>query len=141
MAQRTVVARLVYNRLPEIRAALADRADVVVRKTALDAEAKAKSAAPIDTGCLANSIYTATSRGTNYRDPQHIPDARGANPKADLAPDRGPTEKLEAVVSVAASYGIYVEMGTAKMAARPYLGPAAEAVRPSFVAAMKKLFG
>ena len=37
------------------------------------------------------------------------------------------------------AYGVYVEYGTHRMAARPYLTPAAEAARPGFVAAMSKL--
>ena len=44
-----------------------------------------------------------------------------------------------ASVDVGASYGIYQEYGTYKMATHPFMTPAAEAVRPSFMAAMRQL--
>lgn len=47
---------------------------------------------------------------------------------------------LTGVVAVGADYGAYVEWGTTKTAAQPYLGPAVEAVRPGFEAAAAALF-
>ncbi len=44
-------------------------------------------------------------------------------------------------VNVGAYYGIYVEFGTSKMSARPYLIPAAEAARGPFMAAMAQITG
>ena len=38
-----------------------------------------------------------------------------------------------------AEYSVYQEMGTSKMAAHPYMIPALEAVRPSYIAAMRTL--
>lgn len=104
-----VVARLVFDRLPELRGQLRQRASQVVRTTALDIEAQAKATVPVDTGTLKNSIQ--------------------AEQAGDLAWQVGtPVE-----------YAPYVEYGTTKMAPRPYLGPAAEAVRGPFEQAMKHL--
>ena len=50
----------------------------------------------------------------------------------------GPTE---GVVEVGAEYGVYLEMGTSRMAPRPFLGPAVEKVWPEFEAAMEKITG
>lgn len=36
-------------------------------------------------------------------------------------------------------YGVYQEFGTYKMAAQPFMNPAADAVRPAFEAGIKKL--
>ena len=110
MAKSFVVAELKFNRLPQITAALRPKASQIVRKTAADVEARAKSIVPVDTGNLKNSIQT------------------------EMESD------LTAVVGTNVEYAPYVEYGTYKMAARPYLGPAAEAVRPGFEAAMKALF-
>ena len=74
----------------------------VVAKTAGDVEATAKSLAPVDTGFLRNSI------------------------QAERVTD------LEWEVNVGAEYGAYVELGTSRMAPRPYLTPAVEAVREPF---------
>lgn len=87
------------------------KAGQVVRKSAWDVEAHAKSAVPVDTGALKNSI------GTTWRGP--------------LSAEVGPTQH----------YAPYVEFGTYKMDARPYMGPAADRVEPGFVAAMESLGG
>jgi len=106
----TVVTQLVFNRLPEITASLRPKASQIIRKCAADIEAGAKAVVPVDTGNLKNSIQT------------------------EMESD------LTAVVGTNVEYAPYVEYGTYKMASRPYLGPAAETVKPGFEAAMKALF-
>lgn len=109
MPPLTIVARIEHNRLPEQASQLRARMRQVVRKAALDIEAWAKQIVPVDTGNLKNSIQTSM--------------------EGDLA----------AVVSTAVEYAVYVEFGTRRMVARPFLGPAAEAVRPRFVAAAQRV--
>lgn len=46
---------------------------------------------------------------------------------------------LEAEFGPTASYGIYVEHGTSRMAGQPYMGPALETVMPRFEKAMQQL--
>lgn len=84
-------------------------ASQVVRKSALDVEAQAKLRAPVDTGFLRNSIHTEQS------------------------------SDLRAEVIVGAEYGLYIEYGTSRMAAQPFLNPAVEFVRPAFEAACAAL--
>ncbi|MGC0237280.1 HK97-gp10 family putative phage morphogenesis protein [Arthrobacter sp. SD76] len=91
------------------------RAQVVIRKTALDIEATAKSIAPVDTGNLKGSIGHS--------------DLRTVGRSGSLAVEIGPT----------ASYGIYLEMGTSRMAPQPFMGPAADRHAPSFEQAMAQL--
>jgi HK97 gp10 family phage protein len=80
-----------------------------VAKAALDIEAQAKSKAPVDTGTLKNSIQ-ATKVGTaHWR------------------------------VVVGADYGMYVEWGTGRMAAQPFLQPAILAVTPTFLRALRTI--
>jgi HK97 gp10 family phage protein len=86
-----------------------DLASKAVRKTALDIEADAKTLAPVDTGNLKGSI------GTDILGP--------------LAAEVGPT----------ASYGHFVESGTSRMAAQPYMGPAFDRRSPGLVAAMEQI--
>jgi HK97 gp10 family phage protein len=85
-------------------------ASQIVRKTALDIEAEAKRLAPVDTGRLRNSIQTQMENGA-----------------------------LIARIVVGAEYGSYVEFGTPKMKAQPYLTPAVEKNREPFKAAMNQL--
>lgn len=127
----TTVATLTYNRLPEILRKLPQAAQDVCLKTAQDAEAVVKqgmaagksgawygdhrASAPgempaMDTGTLANSITSA-------------PDGAGA------------------VVYTNVEYAAKLEYGSPveHLEPRPFFGPAAEEVRPAFVAAMQDL--
>ena len=82
-----------------------------VRKTARSIERDAKIMAPVDTGNLKNSIST------------------------DVTGD-GRTASMRATIGPTAHYGIYQELGTSRMAAQPYLFPAADRHEPGFIAAM-----
>lgn len=109
MAKSTVVARVLFNRFGELRGQLRQRAGQVVRKTALDIEARAKAAVPVDTGTLKNSIQAEQVEAFSWQ------------------------------VGTPVEYAPYVEYGTSRAAAQPYLGPAAEAARGPFEQAMKQL--
>jgi HK97 gp10 family phage protein len=153
-----VVANITYDRIDELRGALRREASAAVRKAAYDIEAAAKQAAPVDTGFLRNSIYTVTSQGSRYGGAQARAENRRSEKYAGTRRSRrlgkrvsvggrmlpevdGPASDLDAIVAVGAGYGAYVELGTSRMAGRPFLGPAAEAVRPAFEAAMRRLLG
>lgn len=90
-------------------------AQVVVRKTALDIEADAKAFAPVDTGNLRSSISHSDLRTV------------------------GQGGVLEAEIGPTANYGIYLELGTSRMAPRAYLGPALDRRTPQFVQAMEDI--
>lgn len=81
----------------------------VVAKTALSVEADAKALAPVDTGAMRASINT-TFHGGAFR------------PSAEVRPG--------------VNYAIYVEMGTSRMAAQPFLFPALDRHRGEFAAAV-----
>lgn len=86
------------------------RADVAVRKTAFDIQGDAQQLAPVDTGNLRNSIIVATAPGS-----------------------------ARAVITPTANYAIYVELGTSRMAAKPFLGPATDRWEPAFHEAMRQV--
>ena len=91
------------------------RAQIVVRKTAIDIESSAKQFAPVDTGNLKGSIGHS--------------DLRTVGRAGSLSVDIGPT----------ASYGVYLEQGTSRMAPQPFMGPAADRHAPGFEQAMAQL--
>ena len=97
------------SRIPSIIAGLEAKASVVVRKTLADIEAGAKDKAPIDTGNLQNSIAGEMD---------------------------GP---LSGKVIAGADYAAYVELGTHKAAAQPFMVPSAEEARAPFKAALKQI--
>lgn len=97
---------ITHNRLGALAAQLPGLANAIVGKTVADIEAEAKALVPVDTGALKNSI-TGEMTGT-----------------------------AEGQVSVGQEYGPYVEYGTARQAAQPYLTPAADRARPRLVAAV-----
>ena len=88
-------------------------AGLAVAKTALDLEASAKRPTKIfkhPTGPTMNSIGT------------------------DISGDR-----LSAEVGPTTNYSPYLEYGTSRMAAEPFMGPALDEVTPGFVSAMEQI--
>lgn len=94
------------------------------RKIGFVIEGKAKVKAPVMTGALRNSIYTATQQEDNYALAAGA--ARQSNPGALTEPHPSPTGNIIAVVGPCVEYAEYQEFGTHKMAAHPYLIPAVE---------------
>lgn len=80
-----------------------------VAETALLIETDAKQFAPVDTGRLRSSIH------------------------AEIAPNG-----LSATVEVSVNYAAFVEMGTRRQRAQPFLFPAYEKNRGAFVANLKR---
>lgn len=79
-------------------------------------EGQAKLLAPTDTGRLKASIMTASSDGRRTK-----PSGKGS---VDTDHIRAPSEKGETYVGTAVSYGPYVEYGTIRTSAQPFLRPA-----------------
>lgn len=96
-------------RLDKAEAQIRDRARAAVAKAALDVEAEAKARAPVDTGLLRNSI---------------------------AASQTGPDSWL---VSSPVRYSVFVNYGTSKMAAQPYMEPALAAVMPHLELELRRL--
>ena len=96
------------NRLPSLPGLVRAGVRGAVAKAVFDVEAQAKTRAAVDTGALRNSITGQITGDT------------------------------EGQVTTGVDYAVYVEMGTVKMPARPFMHPAADAVRPSFEAAIKQ---
>jgi HK97 gp10 family phage protein len=93
---------VLFNHLPRIIRQMPGRIDDTVRDAALDCETYAKDVVPVDTGALKNSIR--------------------AEPESDKV----------WIVAPHTEYAIYVEFGTRKMRAQPYMRPAAEKVRKHY---------
>ena len=98
-----------YNRLPMIAAGASAKVGAALAKTAYDTEAAAKVLVPKDTGTLANSIAAEQVGPLSWR------------------------------VNAAAEYAIYVEVGTYKMNAQPYLDPALRQTWPSLLTALRTI--
>lgn len=86
----------------------------LLRGTAYRIEADGKAGAAVDTGTLRSSIFT-TITG----------DASSGTMTAEIGPS--------------AEHGIYVERGTSKMDAQPFMQPAADRNIPGFVQGVEQL--
>ena len=138
MARTKTEIIVTHNRFPEIAAALPEKTDIVVRKTAFDIEARAKMRAAVDTGAMKNSIYVTLGTGeSNYTDA--VADALDKNPMAAILPEAAKPGEHEALIGPSVEYGPDVEYGTVKMAAQPFMTPAAEEVRDAFKKAMGQM--
>lgn len=109
MAGTGVTVRVVSNRLPQLPAQIHAAVVGEVKRATLDVEAKSKAAAPVKTGSLRRSIHSVFENGG-----------------------------LTGLVGPSVLYGKFVEFGTRRMGARPYMRPAAEAVLPTFADAVKR---
>ena len=99
--------------IPKTAGALAQ---TVVKKTAKNIEATAKTLAPVDTGFLRSSIKTSDLRSVSQDSPA-------------------------AEVRAGANYAVYQELGTSRMAPQPFMNPAADRHEPAFMQAMEQLAG
>lgn len=108
----TSEVRALATRLEGAFARMKPRADVVVRKTAMDIEANAKQIAPVDTGNLKNSIGS-----------RIVSDATG----------------VEAIIGPTAAYGKFLEFGTSRMAPRAFMGPSLDRYSGAFATAMEQI--
>lgn len=146
-----------FNHFDKIADSLEPTLSKIIKKTAFDIQAKAAQKAPVDTGFLRNSIYVVTDGTSTYgrgvqragklktkgvitrrRLQAHVRrlDRQRAQ-EAMLLPEMAPPpDGLTAYVAVGASYGIFLEFGTHRHAAKPYFYPAVEAVRPGLEAAL-----
>lgn len=107
----TVTGKVVYNKFPAMSAGIEAKALQIVSKAASDLEAGAKERARVDTGAMKNSI-------------QQTPTGAA----------------LQKTVFIGIDYGVHHEFGTVHIPAQPMIRPAADKVRPAFVAACKRLF-
>jgi HK97 gp10 family phage protein len=97
-------------RLRELIALVRPKAAQIVKATAFKVERAAKMLAPVDTGAMRNSI------------------------RAE------PVDDLTWQVSVGQEYAPFVEFGTSRMAAQPFLVPALEAHRAEMEKRIAELF-
>lgn len=95
---------VVMNRIPALIAYVESQAKAAVVSNAKEIQRKAREFAPKKTGFLAASITVSSV-----------------------------TRGKEAEIQVLADYGLFVEVGTYKMAARPYLAPAVSMQQEKFL--------
>lgn len=158
-----------FNHWEQVADEIDERVGQLVRVTAFKVEAAAKRRAPVDTGFLRNSIYTVTNlesgaagsieksiarrfKAKHNRVGKNIMlniqrlnavtalnEANKAAVAQQLFPEVSAPGHNEALVAVGAVYGWFVEYGTSHMPARPFLIPAMEGVRGSFLRALHSL--
>lgn len=107
MADNAYTFRVVYDHFPGIIKGMERKAAMVVAKTAMDIQAGAQVRAPVRTGYLRGSVQATRITATRWR------------------------------VTVGADYGLYIEMGTRHMAARPFFHPSVSQARGPFLQALK----
>jgi|SRR5579875_1871974 len=106
--------------LPEIAAALDPVLKKLLTKVAQATVEAAQANAPVQTGFLQSSIYYRTAEASTYG--QGV--VPGVGDSYMLPEVEAPSGDEVVVISAAADYAVFVEMGTHKMAAQPFLTPA-----------------
>jgi len=103
--------------------------DAIIRIIGFDIESAAKQLAPVDTSALRNSVYVETSEGNTFDVAESS--AKGANQNVTTIQHPKPDEGF-VNVGPSVNYAEFVEFGTSRQAAQPYLVPAAESVSQKF---------
>ncbi|MCH9836653.1 HK97 gp10 family phage protein [bacterium] len=107
---------------------------VIVKNNAKAFAAKAEAAARLATQRAANQIYT--------RSQNTVPvDTGTLKASAKVDPAKGAAGEYTAQVHYETLYALYVEMGTSKMSAQPYLVPAAKFTEQTFKADLRRVMG
>lgn len=114
-----VTVMLDTRELDRISAGLNKNTQQIIEGAAFEVERMAKQMAPIDTGALRNSIYTATRSDNRAPNPLH---------GESVSPIPSPSGNIFAVVGAGVDYAIFVELGTHRMADQPFLSPSVEYV-------------
>lgn len=128
---------MTYNNLPQIAKKMPGEVSAVLRKIGKDVEADAKARLE---GSRHGRIYKVSKTGKT-----HQASAPGEAPANDIGNLQNSIKmKVESptrvIVYVGAKYGMSLEYGNKRgMLARPFMRPAVEKIRPSFIAAMKAL--
>jgi HK97 gp10 family phage protein len=90
---------------------LPGQVSLITRKSGMDGVAHAQTIVPVDTGATKNSI--------------------------GMDVEEESLEAVEVILGPETDYSPELEFGTAKMAPRPFMGPAADQVEPGFTAALR----
>lgn len=93
----------------------------------------------VDTEAMRTSISAITSEGSHYQ--ANVEAAAAMNPKATFAGEVELGGPMEAAVQVPVDYAGHNELGTAHMAATPFLTPAVELVIASAEDIAREVFG
>jgi HK97 gp10 family phage protein len=125
---------LTYNRIPEIRKRFPGIVQNIVDKAAGDIEQIAKKS------------MSAPKHGKVYKrgKKKHRASAPGEAPAIDIGKLSNSIEVIKEgagvdVVVVHSEYGAALEFGTEHIKARPFMDPAAQKVKPKFLAALRSL--
>lgn len=129
-----VTAKVVFDHIPQITAAMRPRASLAVQKTLLDIERMAKESMQ---GPKSGRLY-------ERADKPHQASAPGEAPAIDLGLLVGSIQTrmegdISGMVFTNIDYAQSLEFGSIRMAARPFFTPAAVEAWPGFVAAMKEV--
>ena len=124
------VIRIDTRELDRIAGKLNRSRKAIGKRIAFEIEKQAMQNAPIQTSALENSHYVVTQDFDGYEVAKAK--VKELNPKAETAPHPTPEGNIIANVGPCVEYADYVELGTSRMAAQPYLTPAVEKVAQKY---------
>lgn len=127
MARNTTLVEIDTRRLNALIRKIPGNVATAVAATAFAIQRQAQINAPVDTGALRNSIYTRIGNKPDGYSAMAA-EVTSLNSGATLGELPEPENATTAYVGPSVEYGVYVELGTSKRGAQPYLGPAVDAV-------------
>jgi HK97 gp10 family phage protein len=130
MARNSTIVELDTRKLNALIRKIPGNVADAVAATAFAIERQAKINAPVDTGALRNSIYSRVGKsGGNHT--EAAASVASARPGTQMGVLPEPENATTAYVGPGVEYAVYVELGTSKRGAQPFLLPAVRAVESS----------
>lgn len=93
-----------------------------VDKTLEQAKQIAQGYAAVDTTSMREGVYTSSATGSGYAEAAAA--AESVNPGVELLPEVPQPPPGEGTLSDAVAHSLFIEFGTTRMSARPFMAPA-----------------
>jgi len=129
------------RKLEKLAKELPEKAYKVVRQVAFNGEGYAKMRARVDTSAMQNSIHVVTSQGeTDYEKAAAAAQsaASGRGKTINLTQVPKPEGKIAASWGPAVDYSIWIEFGTSRMPAYPFMYPSAVLAEKDLIKLLKE---
>ncbi len=120
--------KLDTKEVDRIAAALNTNRKAILKRAAFQMEAAMKQRAAYDTGAMTNSCYTVTEDYDGYGAAAALANSLGR----ETAAHPKPGGNVVANVGPCVEYAEYVEFGTSRMGAQPFVIPAGEAIAQKY---------
>jgi HK97 gp10 family phage protein len=127
----TITTVVKSNRANSLKNLIGNPVAKTILRTLQTVQEEARLRAPHDTGALAASIYVSTPEFSDYA--ECAAEAQALRPGVEPEPEERTMEELSGNVGSCSPYASYVEFGTERAPAQPFLTPASDTIQQTYL--------